>query len=227
MKRCATAALLLFVAASAPQNWFANLVTSTQALKAGEYDKALKIDDRILREMDATLGAGDAATHIFAITISHKALALAGLGRNEDAIWYWHEALSLRPSLAKSDIRDYGAPGAFLDSHPLAPVAPTKFAKSSEAPLPGSIVAPKVKTRVEPRYPEGARLFRERGTIIVQSNIGADGIIHDARILQALPAPTMSHAVMEALHRWQFEPALKDGQPVPVCFNLTVNFRLR
>jgi hypothetical protein len=31
---------------------------------------------------------------------------------------------------------------------------------------------------------------------------------------------------MEAIRHWQFSPALKDGQPVPVAATVEVNYRL-
>jgi len=31
---------------------------------------------------------------------------------------------------------------------------------------------------------------------------------------------------VEAIQQWKFEPALCDGKPVAVYYNLTINFRL-
>jgi outer membrane biosynthesis protein TonB len=32
---------------------------------------------------------------------------------------------------------------------------------------------------------------------------------------------------MEAVRQWKFQPATRDGAPIPVLFNLTVNFKLK
>jgi outer membrane biosynthesis protein TonB len=53
------------------------------------------------------------------------------------------------------------------------------------------------------------------------------GAIREMWLKKALPAPTISYAVMESVHQWKFEPGTLDGQPVDVLSNLTVNFKLR
>jgi TonB family protein len=36
----------------------------------------------------------------------------------------------------------------------------------------------------------------------------------------------LDEKAIEAVRQWRFEPAKKDGQPVPVMINVEVNFRL-
>jgi periplasmic protein TonB len=36
----------------------------------------------------------------------------------------------------------------------------------------------------------------------------------------------LDEQAVNAVERWKFEPAKKDGQPVPVMINVEVNFRL-
>jgi len=216
-----TLLLALFVVAMplSSMNWKADLIASTNALKAGEYEKALKIDDRVIDEMWGLLGAGDAEMPSFALVLSHKALALAGLGRNEDALWYWHEALSFHPGYATADLSPFGAPGAFLSAHPIEPINAPKFGTKS------GVEAPEVVKRVEPMYPEGARRQRVFGIVIIESLIDHEGVIRDARVLRA-PAPALAHSALESVRKWHFKPAMRNGQPVDVIFNLTINFRL-
>ncbi len=49
----------------------------------------------------------------------HRALAEAGLGHRDEALWHWHEALDLDPAFAREDLDGYGAPGRLLAGHPL------------------------------------------------------------------------------------------------------------
>ena len=91
--------------------WQRDMAESSDLLKRGEYASALKIADRTIREMLDNLGTGDAATQAFGIVVSHKALALAGLGQKEDALWYWHSVISLYPAFAKSDVSPFGEAG--------------------------------------------------------------------------------------------------------------------
>ena len=80
--------------------------------------------------------------------------------------------------------------------------------------------------RIEPRYPEKARLLRISGIVILECTIDKSGVVRDGRVLKGLPVPTMAYAALEAVRHWTFQPATVDGEPVNVFFNLTINFRL-
>jgi len=53
-----------------------------------------------------------------------------------------------------------------------------------------------------------------------------NGNVTDARVLKPLPMG-LDNAALEAVKRWKFTPGTLNGQPVPVIYNLTVNFRLQ
>jgi TonB family protein len=201
---------------------------SATALKKHDYEKALKIDQRVIGDMVERLGPGDAESKWFAVAVAHKALALAGLGRDDDAVWYWHVALNIYPAIAESDMSMFGAPAEFLKQHPFAPPPSFKFTPTvPPPPLPSNIQAPKVVKRVEPRYPAGARAFHVTGIAIFACVIDKNGSVRDVEIKKALPAPTLSYMAMEALRQWKFEPGTMDGKPVEVLFNLTISYTLR
>ena len=106
MPRLAAVLLLLAVAASAHASaveLYDKLGQSTDLLKTGKYAEALNLDDLVIREMLEHYVSGDATTRVFCIAIVHKALACAGLGRQEDALWYWNMAASLYPAIRNSD----------------------------------------------------------------------------------------------------------------------------
>ena len=102
--------LLFAVSAYAADPFISRLGDSATALKSGDYAKALKIDERLIDDMVERLGPGDAESKWFAVAVLHKAVALAGLGRNDDAVWYWHVALNIYPAIAESDMSMFGAP---------------------------------------------------------------------------------------------------------------------
>jgi len=219
--------LLLLLALPAYADPLINrLGDSAVELKSGRYAKALKIDNGVIDDMFERLGPGDAETKWFAVALGHKALALAGLGQNDDAIWFWHMAVNIYPDLERADISMFGAPAEFLKKHPLPPEHPEMLCLSLNGPVPANCRAPVAVNRVKPRYPEGARLFRVRGKAIVDCVIDKNGTVRDVRLKQALPAPTLSYAAMQAIHQWTFKPATLDDQPVDVFFRLTVNFKL-
>ncbi len=208
------------------ESWQRKTRESLGLLQRGEYEKSLKISRGVVRDMFNRLGPGNAETRSFGVALTHKALALAGLGRKEEARWDWHSALNLYPELAQTDLSPFGEPGRFL-------LANAEMRKHTEArpdqrqPLAANVTAPKLKKRVEPRYPGGAYSFGVSGLTVIEVLIDREGRVSSPLVLKALPAPTITWAALEALRQWKFEPGRIDGQPVDVVFNVTINFKLR
>jgi TonB family protein len=90
----------------------------------------------------------------------------------------------------------------------------------------GEVVAPRVVNRVEPVYSEAYRILRIHGVVVLESTISDKGVVEDVRLLKSV-APDLDSAAMDAVRKWTFEPATIDGRPVPVLFNLTINFKLQ
>ncbi|HEV3484416.1 MAG TPA: energy transducer TonB, partial [Vicinamibacterales bacterium] len=89
----------------------------------------------------------------------------------------------------------------------------------------GDVKAPVLVNRVEPVFPAEARAARISGVVIVEAMINENGTVDDVRVLKPLPFG-LDQAAVEAVRQWVFRPATFDGKPVPVVFNLTINFRL-
>jgi TonB family protein len=89
----------------------------------------------------------------------------------------------------------------------------------------GNVRAPVVLSRVEPRYPEEARAARISGIVITEMMIDAAGNVVDAVVLKPLPFG-LDQAALDAVKQWRFAPATKNGVPVPVMFNVTINFKI-
>ena len=89
----------------------------------------------------------------------------------------------------------------------------------------GDVKAPVVVSRVEPVYTEVARKARISGIVIVEALVDKNGTVRDVNVLKPL-AFGLDQAAIDAVKQWKFMPALKNGEPVDVAFNLTVNFKL-
>jgi periplasmic protein TonB len=89
----------------------------------------------------------------------------------------------------------------------------------------GGVSAPRVVYDPDPEYSEEARQAKYQGTVVLWVVIGPDGHARDIRISRAL-GMGLDQKAMEAVRKWRFEPALKDGHPVAVQVNVEVNFRL-
>ncbi|MEA2238360.1 MAG: periplasmic protein TonB [Thermoanaerobaculia bacterium] len=197
-------------------NWQKDVTRNAAVLQKGDYAASLTTSDRMLTEMVKYLGAGAAEDETLATVLTHKALASAGLGNIDDALWYWYIAQAISPAAAKSDLSAFGAAGEYLKRHPF-----------SYAGIPaGTGVAPaRVLKQFAPSFPSGASRFGA-GDLVVQIVIDRKGQPTLPRIIHPLPAPTLSFAALEALKRWQFQPATRNGEPVPAVFDLTVHYKL-
>lgn len=138
MRRLAILLFLFAGAAYANDTFIDRIADSADVLKKGDYAKALKMDERLIKDIVDDLGPGNAATKWFSAAVAHKAIALAGVGRDADAIWYWHVALNIYPEIGNSNLSIFGAPGEFLKKHPLpaeAEVPPVDPAKNVSEPV--------------------------------------------------------------------------------------------
>lgn len=89
----------------------------------------------------------------------------------------------------------------------------------------GNVKAPIAVKRVDPVYTEVARRSRTQGIVIIEAVIDRQGNVTEARVLKPLPFG-LDIAALQAVRQWKFQPGTLNGQPVPVYYNLTVNFRI-
>ena len=89
----------------------------------------------------------------------------------------------------------------------------------------GGVSAPRVLDAPDPEYSDEARRAKYQGTVVLWVVVGPDGRVHDVRVQRTLGMGLDERAV-EAVKRWKFEPARKDGQPVSVQVNVEVRFTL-
>ncbi len=89
----------------------------------------------------------------------------------------------------------------------------------------GGVSAPRAIYDPDPEYSDEARKAKYQGVVILYVVIGPDGTTRDVRIAKSL-GMGLDEKAIEAVKRWRFEPARKDGQPVAVGVNVEVTFRL-
>ena len=78
--------------------------------------------------------------------------------------------------------------------------------------------------KVDPAYPQ--QLMRENvhGTVILYAVIHADGSVGNIRVLRGVDE-RLDRFASEAIARWQFQPATKNGAPVDVEATFQIPFR--
>jgi TonB family protein len=78
----------------------------------------------------------------------------------------------------------------------------------------------------DPEYPEKAQRRGIQGTIVLAVAINNKGEIDKVKIVQQLD-PDLDQAAVDAVKRWRFAPAEKDGKAVPFQTLLEVSFQAR
>jgi TonB family protein len=89
----------------------------------------------------------------------------------------------------------------------------------------GGVSQPAVIQRVAPIYSEEARKAKYSGTVTLGVIVDAEGKARDIHVVRSL-GMGLDEKAIEAVKKWKFRPAMKDGQPVPVRAMIEVNFRL-
>ncbi len=84
--------------------------------------------------------------------------------------------------------------------------------------------APSPTRKVDPAYPLELMRQNVSGTVILYAVIRKDGTVGNIRVLRSVDGRLDSYA-SQAISKWQFEPATKDGSPVDVEATFWIPFR--
>lgn len=87
------------------------------------------------------------------------------------------------------------------------------------------VSAPRAIYQPDPEYSEEARKAKFQGSVVLGAIIGADGRPRDLRVARSL-GMGLDQKALDAVAKWRFDPATKDGHPVAVQVLIEVDFRL-
>ena len=76
-----------------------------------------------------------------------------------------------------------------------------------------------------PVYADRPRKEKIQGTVVVSMVVTAEGTVRDAKVATSLDKE-LDKKALEAVSKWRFEPATKDGRPVAARVNVSVQFHL-
>jgi protein TonB len=113
-------------------------------------------------------------------------------------------------------------PVTAMDIAPPSLTSPADSARQETAP---SAIAYGSRTKVA--YPLEALRNREQGTVILSVLVGADGSVLGVEIEKSSGSRSLDRAAREAVAKWRFHPATRNGvahsawASVPVTFNLS------
>ena len=94
---------------------------------------------------------------------------------------------------------------------------------------PGNGVSlPQVVKQVKAEYTEEAKANRIEGVVGLNIVVLEDGKVGDVQVTQSLDTIYgLDRNAVAAMKQWEFKPGQKDGKPVAVRVNVTMNFSLR
>jgi TonB family protein len=84
---------------------------------------------------------------------------------------------------------------------------------------------PKLLYKVEPEYTDQARRAGISGKALLSLVVDVDGRPKEIKVLSPL-ANGLAEQAIKAVSKWRFQPATRNGVPVPVKAQIEVNFRL-
>jgi TonB family protein len=111
----------------------------------------------------------------------------------------------------------------------ILPIAVTRqrvYAQGKVYKIGDGVSQPKVIYKQEPQYTEEAKDEKIEGTVALQVVISTTGYAENIRVTRSLD-PGLDANAITAVSNWQFKPAMKDGQPVPVFATIEVTFHLQ
>lgn len=87
------------------------------------------------------------------------------------------------------------------------------------------VSAPIVLSQAEAEFSDNARRAKYQGTCLVSLIVDEHGMPRQIQVVRPLDYG-LSEKSVEAVGKYRFKPAMKDGQPVPVQLMVAVDFRL-
>lgn len=87
------------------------------------------------------------------------------------------------------------------------------------------VIPPRPIFAPDPEYSKQAQKAKYEGTCVLYMVVGSDGKPRDIKVARTLGLGLDEKAI-EAVQKWRFEPAMKDGKPVASQVNVEVRFRL-
>jgi protein TonB len=102
---------------------------------------------------------------------------------------------------------------------------PIKTASAEPAIQPPSAEAKGLNNKA-PLYPQLSRKKKEQGTVLLLILVKTDGTVGEIKLKTSSGFTRLDQAAKQAVKRWQFQPALKDGKPIDFWYELPLKFRL-
>ncbi len=89
------------------------------------------------------------------------------------------------------------------------------------------LVPPRMISMELPEYTPRAAEAGIEGDVYIEAVVTADGGVAEPKLVRGLADDELNRRALDAITQWEFEPGIRDDQPVPVLALFTVAFRNR
>ena len=115
--------------------------------------------------------------------------------------------------------------GGVVSSTWIAEVLPPPTPPATRPPIISRMMEGNLVHRVQPDYPQIARMAGIQGPVVLRAVISKAGAIENLQLVSG--HPMLVKAAIDAVRQWRYRPYLLNGQPVEVDTQITVNFILQ
>jgi protein TonB len=112
------------------------------------------------------------------------------------------------------------AASTLVAAQAIPPKTPVKIIRVSEGVSSG-----RLKSKVEPIYPEEARKKRIQGKVVLGIRVDKQGNVSDVRFSSG--AAELTDAAIAAVKQWKYEPIALNGEIIEMESRVTVEFQLK
>jgi protein TonB len=117
-----------------------------------------------------------------------------------------------------------GSTGGVIGGLISSTAPPPKVAAPQKLRISSGVAEGNLVNKVEPQYPQMAKVAHVQGDVVLQALIAKNGSIENLRAVSG--HPILIQAAMEAVKQWRYKPYLLNGEPVEVETTITVKFHM-
>jgi periplasmic protein TonB len=105
-----------------------------------------------------------------------------------------------------------------------APAAPVAAGPKAPVRVGGGVKPPRLLFGPDPEYPVLAKLSHLSGVVVIEAVIDEHGKVTGMRVISG--HPLLVPSALSAVSKRMYEPAVIDGEPIPINLRVEVGFSL-
>ncbi|WEN14925.1 energy transducer TonB [Rhodanobacter sp. AS-Z3] len=129
-------------------------------------------------------------------------------------------------ALAAEQARAQAAPAKTAQAPAAGPASAADSAGASKAAAPAATTAAVLVKSVPARYPTAAMRTRQEGWVVVSFTVDPDGKTSEVKVVDSQPRHVFDRAAMDAVERYRFTPATRNGEAISTVKQQRIEFKL-